>query len=130
MRDTASGDSWSLRSWSDSFWPPAPMPGSSRKVSAPKRVITRPKQGRGASSVAPYEAQESTAPSVEKARGPALRTTGEPVASRTSEPTRDPADKPAPKKTPKGPEESLDVLVLGVDRRPSDEEVRGPTRTR
>ena len=74
----------------------------------------------GSSSVAPYEAQESTAPSVEKARGPALRTTGGPIASRGSEPTRDPADKPAPKKTPKDDEEeTLDVLVLGVDRRPS-----------
>ncbi len=57
------------------------------------------------------EAQESTASSVEKAPAPAFETTEGPVASQNSEATHAPADKTAP-------EESLDVLVLGVDRRP------------
>jgi polyisoprenyl-teichoic acid--peptidoglycan teichoic acid transferase len=66
------------------------------------------------------EAQESTVPSVEKDRGRARETTGGPVASRSSEPTHDdPADNPPPENPPKVAEESLVVLVLGVDRRPS-----------
>ncbi len=70
-------------------------------------------------SAAPEEAaQESTALSVGKARVPALETTRGLVASRSSEPTHDPANKPAPEQTPKVAEESLNVLVLGVDRRP------------
>ena len=40
------GDSWSLRSWSDSFSPPGHLPGSSGKVAAPKQIIPRLKQGR------------------------------------------------------------------------------------
>ncbi len=74
----------------------------------------------GSPSADPDEAQESTAPSVEKDRERAWETTGGPVASRSSEPTHDdPADKPAPEDPPKVAEESLVVLVLGVDRRPS-----------
>ena len=70
-------------------------------------------------SADPDETQESTAPSVEKDREQASETTGRPVASRSSEPIHDPADKPAPEDPPKVAEESLVVLVLGVDRRPS-----------
>jgi polyisoprenyl-teichoic acid--peptidoglycan teichoic acid transferase len=63
-------------------------------------------------------AQESSAPSVEKARGQASEATEGLVASRSSEPTHDdPADKPAPEEKPKVAQETLDVLVLGVDRR-------------
>jgi LCP family protein required for cell wall assembly len=66
------------------------------------------------------EAQESTVLSVGKDRGRARETTGGPVASRSSEPTHDdPADNPPPEDPPKVAEESLVVLVLGVDRRPS-----------
>jgi hypothetical protein len=57
------------------------------------------------------EAQESAASSVEKAPVPAFKATEGPVASQNSEATHAPADKTAP-------EESLDVLVLGVDQRP------------
>jgi len=74
------------------------------------------------SSVAPEEAQESTAPSAGKARVPAFETTEGLIATRGSEPTRDPTTEPAPEETQKVAEESLDVLVLGVDRRPSDAE--------
>ena len=79
------------------------------------------KTGEGRSpSAAPDEAQESAAPSVEKARGRVHETKEGLVASRRSDRTRDPADKPAPKEMPKVAEkEPLDVLVLGVDRRPS-----------
>jgi LCP family protein required for cell wall assembly len=79
------------------------------------------KAGEGGSpGVAPDEAQQSTAPSAERARGRVHEATEGPVASRRSERTRDPAGKPAPKEMPKvGEEDSLDVLVLGVDRRPS-----------
>jgi LCP family protein required for cell wall assembly len=77
------------------------------------------KAGEGGPGADPDEAQESTAPSVEKARGRVHETKEGLVASRRSERKRDPADKPAPAETPKGAEESLDVLVLGVDRRPS-----------
>jgi polyisoprenyl-teichoic acid--peptidoglycan teichoic acid transferase len=77
----------------------------------------------GGGTVAGYRAtkvgaQESSAPSVEKARGPASEATEGLVASRSSEPTHDdPADKPAPEEKPKVAQETLDVLVLGVDRR-------------
>ncbi len=61
-------------------------------------------------------AQESSAPSEVKARVLAAYETAEGVvASRSRGPTHDPANKPAP-------EESLDVLVLGVDRRPETAE--------
>jgi polyisoprenyl-teichoic acid--peptidoglycan teichoic acid transferase len=74
----------------------------------------------GSPSADADEAQKSTAPSVERDRERAWETTGGPVASRSSGPTRDdPADKPAPEDPPKVAEESLVVLVLGVDRRPS-----------
>ena len=78
----------------------------------------------GSPSADPDEAQESIAPPVEKDRERARETTGGPVASRSSEPTHDdyPADKPAPEDPLKVAEESLVVLVLGVDRRPSDGE--------
>jgi len=78
----------------------------------------------GSPSADPDEAQESIAPPVEKNRERARETTGGPVASRSSEPTHDddPADKPAPEDPLKVAEESLVVLVLGVDRRPSDGE--------
>jgi polyisoprenyl-teichoic acid--peptidoglycan teichoic acid transferase len=49
-------------------------------------------------------------------------TVGGLVASRSSEPTHDAANKPAPGEKPKVAEESLDVLVLGVDRRPESAE--------
>jgi LCP family protein required for cell wall assembly len=68
--------------------------------------------------VAPEEAQESTASSVEKPRVPAYETKDDLIASRRSESTHDPADNPAPREPPKAPAESLNVLVLGVDRRP------------
>src|SRR5215213_419062 len=48
----------------------------------------------------------------EKSRAPALETRKGPLAIRSSEPIHYTADKPAP-------EDSLNVLVLGVDRRPS-----------
>jgi polyisoprenyl-teichoic acid--peptidoglycan teichoic acid transferase len=68
-------------------------------------------------------AQGSSVPLVAKTRGPALETTEGLVASRRSEPPHDDAtNKPVPENTPKIAEESLDVLVLGVDRRPEDAE--------
>ena len=82
------------------------------------------KAGEGRSpGAAPDEPQESTAPSVVKDRERASETTRGAVASRSSEPTRDdPANKPAPGEKPQVAEESLDVLVLGVDRRPESAE--------
>jgi LCP family protein required for cell wall assembly len=78
------------------------------------------KTGEGRSPGAdPDEAQVSTAPSVEKARGRVHETKEGLVASRRSEQKRDPAGKPAPKETSRDAEVSLVVLVLGVDRRPS-----------
>jgi len=65
--------------------------------------------------VALDEAQGPSALSVKKAQVTALETTEALVASRSRGPTHDPANKPAP-------EESLDVLVLGVDRRPETAE--------
>jgi len=70
-------------------------------------------------SVVPEEAQEPTAPSAEKARFLALKTTEDPPATRSSQPTHEPTDNPASEETQKVSEESLNVLVLGVDRRPS-----------
>jgi LCP family protein required for cell wall assembly len=67
------------------------------------------------SSVAPYETQGATAPSVAKSNYLADERTAGTVASPSSEATQDPADKPAPK----GSSKTLDVLVLGVDRLPS-----------
>jgi polyisoprenyl-teichoic acid--peptidoglycan teichoic acid transferase len=67
------------------------------------------------SSVAPYETQGATAPSVAKSNYLADGRTAGTVASPSSEATQDPADKPAPK----GSSKTLDVLVLGVDRLPS-----------
>jgi LCP family protein required for cell wall assembly len=58
------------------------------------------------SSVAPYETQGATAPSVAKSHYLADERTAGTVASPSSEATQDPADE-------------LDVLVLGVDRLPS-----------
>lgn len=58
------------------------------------------------SSVAPYETQGATAPSVAKSHYLADERTAGTVASPSSEATQDPVDK-------------LDVLVLGVDRLPS-----------
>jgi LCP family protein required for cell wall assembly len=58
------------------------------------------------SSVAPYETQGTTAPSVAKAHYLADERTAGTVASPSSDATQDPVDK-------------LDVLVLGVDRLPS-----------
>src|SRR5215204_1070924 len=49
---------------------------------------------------------------VKKVWAPEVETTSGPLAIRSSEPRHDSADKPAP-------EESLNILVLGVDRRPS-----------
>jgi LCP family protein required for cell wall assembly len=63
-------------------------------------------------SVLPEEAKGSTAPSAEKSRLLASETT---QAKRSGEPTHEPEDKQAPEKVI---EESLYVLVLGVDRRP------------
>jgi LCP family protein required for cell wall assembly len=63
-------------------------------------------------------AHESSAPSVEKVRDPALEARERLVASRRSDPPHDDAaNKPAFENKPKTAEESLDVLVLGVDRR-------------
>jgi polyisoprenyl-teichoic acid--peptidoglycan teichoic acid transferase len=73
-------------------------------------------------SAAPAETKESTAPSVEKAWVPPLETTEGLAASRSSEPAHHPADKPDPEEKQNGAEESLNVLVLGVDRRPSADE--------
>ena len=67
------------------------------------------------SSVAPYETQGATAPSVAKSNYLADERTAGTIASPSSEATQDPADKPAPK----GSSKTLDVLVLGVDRLPS-----------
>jgi polyisoprenyl-teichoic acid--peptidoglycan teichoic acid transferase len=67
------------------------------------------------SSVAPHETQGTNAPSAAKSNYLADEGTAGTVASPSSEATQDPADKPAPK----GSSETLDVLVLGVDRLPS-----------
>jgi hypothetical protein len=64
-------------------------------------------------SLLPEEGKASTAPSAEKSRLLASETT---QAKRGGEPTPEPEDKPAPDE--KVAEESLVVLVLGVDQRP------------
>jgi len=64
-------------------------------------------------SLLPEEGKASTAPSAEKSRLLASETT---QAKRGGEPTPEPEDKPAP--DDKVAEESLVVLVLGVDQRP------------
>ncbi len=74
------------------------------------------------SSVAPDEAQESTAPSVAKSGSLANVTTEDTEVSRSSEAARDPADRPAPEVPPEDSSKTLDVLVLGVDQRPSASE--------
>ena len=71
------------------------------------------------SSVGPEEGQDPTAPSAEKDRLLALKASQGPVAERSGGPTHEPADKQIPEETQKVAEEPLDVLVLGVDRRPS-----------
>src|SRR5215212_3036020 len=70
-------------------------------------------------SVGPEAAQEPTTPSAENARFLALKTSQGPPAARRVGPTHEPADKQPPEETQKVSEESLDVLILGVDRRPS-----------
>ena len=73
-------------------------------------------------SIVPEGAQASTSPSAEEARVPATEITEGPPAARRGGPTNKPADEGAPGKAQKDAEESLDVLVLGVDRRPSSAE--------
>jgi LCP family protein required for cell wall assembly len=73
-------------------------------------------------SAVPEGAQPSTAHSAEEARVPATETTEGPPAAGSGWPTHEPADEGAPGKAQKDTEESLDVLLLGVDRRPSDAE--------
>ena len=68
--------------------------------------------------VAPEEAQEPTTPSAEKARFLALKTSQGPLAARRGGSAHEPADKQPPDEAQKVADESLDVLVLGVDRRP------------
>lgn len=64
----------------------------------------------------------STATLAEKTGAPAPETTRGAGASSDNEPTRNAPDKPAPEDPPKASAESLNVLVLGVDRRPEDPE--------
>lgn len=64
----------------------------------------------------------STATLPEKTGAPAPETTRGAGASSDNEPTRNAPDKPAPEDPPKASAESLNVLVLGVDRRPEDPE--------
>jgi polyisoprenyl-teichoic acid--peptidoglycan teichoic acid transferase len=64
----------------------------------------------------------STATLAEKTGAPAPETTRAAGASSDNEPTRNAPDKPAPEDPPKASAESLNVLVLGVDRRPEDPE--------
>jgi LCP family protein required for cell wall assembly len=63
--------------------------------------------------------QEPTLPSTEKARLLASKKVQGPVAARSGGPTHEPADEQGPESTQKAAKEHLDVLVLGVDRRPS-----------
>jgi polyisoprenyl-teichoic acid--peptidoglycan teichoic acid transferase len=69
--------------------------------------------------VGPEEQHEPTSPSAEKARLLASKSPQGPVAVRSDGPTHEPADKQVPEETQEVAEETLDVLVLGVDRRPS-----------
>ena len=73
--------------------------------------------------VGPDEEQEPTLPSAQKPRLLASKTAQGLVAARSGGPTQDePANEQVPEGTQEAPEEPLDVLVLGVDRRPSASE--------
>ena len=73
--------------------------------------------------VDPEEGREFALPSAEKARLLASKTAQRLVAARSGGPTRDePANEQVPEGTQEAAEEPLDVLVLGVDRRPSASE--------
>lgn len=74
----------------------------------------------------PHEAQESTATLAEKSGASASETIRSSGASSDNEPTRNAPDKPAPEEPLKASSESLNVLVLGVDRRPDDPEGSQP----
>ena len=65
------------------------------------------------------EWREPTSLLAEKARLLATKTSQGPVAVRGDGPTHEPADKQVPAETQEVANEPLDVLVLGVDRRPS-----------
>ena len=81
-----------------------------------KAAYPAAKVGEGrSSSVAPGKTPGDTAPSAAKSNYLANERTAGTVASSSSEATQDPTDKPAPKSS----SETLDVLVLGVDRLPS-----------
>jgi polyisoprenyl-teichoic acid--peptidoglycan teichoic acid transferase len=69
--------------------------------------------------VGPEEWQEPISPSAEKARLLSSKTPQGPVVKRSGGPTHGPAEKQVPVATQEVAEEPLDVLVLGVDRRPS-----------
>ena len=73
--------------------------------------------------VDPEEGREFALPSAEKARLLASKTSQGLVAASSDGSTQDkPADQHAPEETQEVAEEHLDVLVLGVDRRPSASE--------
>ena len=73
--------------------------------------------------VGPDEEQEPTLTSAEKARLLVSKTTQGLAAARSGGPTHDePANEQVPEGTQEAAEEPLDVLVLGVDRRPSASE--------
>jgi hypothetical protein len=76
-------------------------------------------------NVLPGEGQGSTAPSAEKARLSASETRQAAPTKQRGAPTHELADKQAPEEAQEIAEESLDVLVVGVDRRPSG--ARGST---
>ena len=69
--------------------------------------------------VGPDEEQEPTLTSAEKARLLASKTVQRPVAARSGGPANEAANEHVPEGTQEAAEESLDVLVLGGDRRPS-----------
>jgi polyisoprenyl-teichoic acid--peptidoglycan teichoic acid transferase len=69
--------------------------------------------------VGPEERHQPTSPSSEKARLLASKTPQGPVAVHSDGPTHEPAEEQVPEETQEVAEETLDVLVLGVDRRPS-----------
>src|ERR671913_2641467 len=73
------GDSWSLRSWSDSFLPPGHLPGSSGKVAAPKQIIPRLKQGSYGLPVLPPRSRSTSSSS---------GWTGDPATPKVRDPTR------------------------------------------
>ena len=70
-------------------------------------------------SVGPEEMQKATTPSAEKARFLALKSSQGQLAAPRGGPAPGPADKQPSEEAQKVTEESLDVLVLGVDQRPS-----------